>query len=243
MPETLQERVARLIRDSLGEPGSALPSEAELVERYGASRNTVRAALAALEAEGLITSSQGRTRQVRKIHRWEWKMAEWEKAHNNDGDAWANTIKAQGGIPKNDLQILSIQAPADVAKALKIEPGTPIQARNRLRWVNDEPHQLSDSYFPPFVTDGNELFWNPSDLGVQGGLLAATGHKQARWHDVLTARMPSADESQRLMMAPGTPLLVHTRVGYDAEGRPVRYMVTRMAADRVEVSYDLNTDD
>lgn len=243
MPETLQERVARLIRDSLGEPGSALPSEAELVERYGASRNTVRAALATLEAEGLITSSQGRTRQVRKIRRWEWKMAEWEKAHNNDGDAWANTIKAQGGVPKNDLQILSIQAPADVAEALQIPVGTAIQARNRLRWVNDEPHQLSDSYFPPFVTDGNDLFWNPSDLGVPGGLLAATGHKQVRWHDTLTARMPSAEESQRLMMAPGTPLLIHTRVGYNAEGRPVRYMVTRMAADRVEVSYDLNTDD
>jgi GntR family transcriptional regulator len=52
--------------------------------------------------------------------------------------------------------------------------------------------------------------------------------------------MPSAEEAQRLMMAPGTPLLVHTRVGYDAEGRPVRYMVSRMAADRVEVSYDLD---
>jgi GntR family transcriptional regulator len=87
------------------------------------------------------------------------------------------------------------------------------------------------------------LFWNPSDLGVLGGLLAATGHKQARWHDLLTARMPSADEAQRLMMAPGTPLLIHSRIGYDAEGRPVRYMVSRMAADRVEVSYDLNTDD
>jgi GntR family transcriptional regulator len=239
MPEKLHERVARLIRDSLGEPGSPLPSESELVERHGASRNTIRAALSALEAEGLITSSQGRTRTVREIKRWEWKMVEWERAHNNDGDAWANTIKAQGGVPKNDLQILTIQAPPDVAEALKIPVGTAIQARNRLRWVNDEPHQLSDSYFPPFVTDGNELFWNPSDLGVQGGLLAATGHKQARWHDTLTSRMPSTDEAQRLMMAPGTPLLIHTRVGYDAEGRPVRYMVSRMAADRVEVSYDL----
>ncbi len=243
MPERLQERVARLIRDSLGEPSSPLPSEAELVDRYGASRNTVRAALSALEAEGLITSSQGRTRRVREIRRWEWKMAEWEKAHNNDGDAWANTIKAQGGKPRNDLQILSIQAPADVANALQIPAGTAIQARNRRHWVNDEPHQLSDSYFPPFVTDGNDLFWNPSDLGVPGGLLAATGHEQVRWHDTLTARMPSADEAQRLMMAPGTPLLIHTRVGYDTDARPVRYMVTRMAADRVEVSYDPNTDD
>jgi hypothetical protein len=53
-------------------------------------------------------------------------------------------------------------------------------------------------------------------------------------------RMPSTEEAQRLMMAPGTPLLVHTRVGYDSEGRPVRYMVTGMAADRVEVSYDVD---
>jgi hypothetical protein len=28
-------------------------------------------------------------------------MAEWEKAHNNDGDAWANTIKAQGGTTRS----------------------------------------------------------------------------------------------------------------------------------------------
>ena len=105
--------------------------------------------------------------------------------------------------------------------------------------VNGEPHQLSDSYFPPFVTDDNELFWRPTDLGVQGGLLAATGHKQVRWHDTLTARMPRAEEAQRLRMPAGTPLLVHTRIGYDEQDRPVRYMVTRMAADRVEVSYDL----
>ena len=40
------------------------------------------------------------------------------------------------------------------------------------------------------------------------------------------------------MTAPGTPLLIHTRVGYDAQARPVRYMVSRMAADRVEVVRD-----
>jgi GntR family transcriptional regulator len=43
-------------------------------------------------------------------------------------------------------------------------------------------------------------------------------------------------------MPSGTPLLVHTRAGYDAQGRPVRHMITRMAADRVEVTYDLPND-
>jgi GntR family transcriptional regulator len=239
VPVTKTERVRRLISESLPEPGQPLPSEAELMDEYDVSRNTIRRALAALEAEGLITSSQGSRRIVRDSHRWQWSMSDWERAHSNDGDAWANTIRAQGGKPENDLQIVSTQASADVAEALGIEEGTAIQARYRLRSVNGEPHQLCDSYFPPFVTDNNELFWRPTDLGVKGALLAATGHKQVRWHDTLTARMPRAEEAQRLRMAPGTPLLVHTRTGYDAEDRPVRYMVMRMAADRVEVSYDV----
>jgi GntR family transcriptional regulator len=239
MTDTKTERVRRLISESLPKPGDPLPSEAELMDEYDVSRNTIRRALAALEAEGLISSSQGSRRIVRDSHRWHWSMSEWERAHSNDGDAWANTIRAQGGKPDNDLQIVAEQASAEVASALGIEEGAAIQARHRMRSVNGEPHQLSDSYFPPFVTDDNELFWRPTDLGVQGGLLAATGHAQVRWHDTLTARMPRADEAQRLRMAPGTPLLVHTRIGYDKDDRPVRYMVTRMAADRVEVSYDL----
>lgn len=241
MTETKTDRVRRLLREALPPPGGELPSEAELVATHGVSRNTIRRALDALEAQGLITSSQGSRRIVRDTHRWHWSMSEWERAHSYDGDAWANTIQAQGGEPYNDIQATTIAAPEDVAKVLGIEPGTAIQARFRVRGVNGEPHQLCDSYFPPFVTDGNDLFWQPGDLSVPGGLLAASGHRQARWHDTLSARMPTDEETQRLRMSPGTPLLVHTRVGFDAEGRPVRYMVTRMAADRVEISYDLET--
>jgi GntR family transcriptional regulator len=241
MTETKTERIRRQISESLPPPGSELPSEADLMAEYGVSRNTIRRALDAIEAQGLITSSQGSRRVVRDTHRWCWSMSDWERAHSYDGDAWANTIKAQGGEPYNDLQILTIAAPEEVARALDIEPGTAIQARFRVRGVNDEPHQLCNSYFPPFVTDDNELFWKPGDLGVPGGLLAASGHKQSRWHDTLSARMPTDDEAQRLRIAPGTPLLVHTRTGFDADDRPVRYMVTRMAADRVEISYDLET--
>ncbi|GAA5073586.1 DNA-binding GntR family transcriptional regulator [Thermocatellispora tengchongensis] len=46
-------------------PGAAVPSEAELRERYAASRNTVRQALAVLQGEGLIVAEHGRGRFVR----------------------------------------------------------------------------------------------------------------------------------------------------------------------------------
>lgn len=48
-------------------PGAAVPSEAELRERYRASRNTVRQALAVLQGEGLIVAEHGRGRFVRRL--------------------------------------------------------------------------------------------------------------------------------------------------------------------------------
>ncbi|QIK71529.1 GntR family transcriptional regulator [Propioniciclava coleopterorum] len=41
-------------------PGAGLPSEKALSEAFGASRSVIRQALATLEAEGLISKSQGR---------------------------------------------------------------------------------------------------------------------------------------------------------------------------------------
>ena len=53
-------------RIALGEfePGTLLPSEAELSAEYGVSRNTLRRALTELEAERLITVLPGRGRAV-----------------------------------------------------------------------------------------------------------------------------------------------------------------------------------
>ena len=48
-------------------PGDSLPTEGELIDRLGASRETVRVALRLLDAEGLTETSQGR-RGVRIRH-------------------------------------------------------------------------------------------------------------------------------------------------------------------------------
>jgi len=62
-------RIADALRERLAAgdpaPGELLPSEAALVEEYGVVRNTIRRALATLEAEGLIETLPGRGRVVR----------------------------------------------------------------------------------------------------------------------------------------------------------------------------------
>jgi DNA-binding FadR family transcriptional regulator len=62
--EKISERVARrIVRDIMGagsdEIGTKLPSEAEMSQRYGAGRGSLREALRILEVQGLITIKSG----------------------------------------------------------------------------------------------------------------------------------------------------------------------------------------
>jgi transcriptional regulator, GntR family len=55
------EEIARFLRAEIASasPGTRLPSESELCERFGVSRMTARAALQILDNEGLIVRRRG----------------------------------------------------------------------------------------------------------------------------------------------------------------------------------------
>lgn len=55
----LSRQLKRAILEGVYPVGARLPTEGELVERYGVSRHTVREALRQLRNEGLVTSKQG----------------------------------------------------------------------------------------------------------------------------------------------------------------------------------------
>lgn len=240
--EAKWETLARVLREDIaaGHLTGELPSEAELGAEHGLSRGTVRKALETLEGEGLITSSQGQKRRVRETDRWCWPMHRWESQHSQAEDAWAVSIRAQGGTPNTEVSVSVEPASPEVAKALRVKEGEPVAVRRRVRSVNGEPHQLADSYFPYSLAQEHPVFLAPGDQSAPGGLLASAGLAQARFADRIEARMPAPEEVRMLRLQPGTPLLVHHRTGYTADDRAVRHMVTRMGADRVEVSYELN---
>lgn len=233
-------RIASEVAAGLGEPGSLVPSEAEMREAHGASRSTVRRAMRHLEAQGLITAGQGARRQVRSIERIPWPMADLEDGgnHTSTGDAWATAVEKAGHTPDSDVQVSIESADEETAQALKVEAGDVVIVRSRLRTVNGEPHHLSRSVFPEWVADTCEALRLPGDQSAPEGLLASVGLQQDRMHDALSARMPTDEEAARLHMSAGTPLLVHERTGYH-HTRPVRFMRTLAAADRVLISYDL----
>lgn len=241
MSETQTEKLTAELKGSLGPAGSTVPSETELMERHGLSRTTVRRALKQLENEGLITSSQGSRRKVREVQQWAWPMSTWEapQHHSDEADAWATAIRKQGGEPHTEVTVRLVPADADIAAALGVAAGSTVVVRERIRSIDGQPHQLADSYFPEWLTNQHPEFLKPGDVSAPGGLLAAAGVPQVRMHDTISARLPTAVEATVLKAKPGVPLVVHTRTGYDEQGRAVRHMVTRAAADRTSISYEL----
>ena len=60
-PDVVAATLRRKILSGELAPGDSLPTEGELINEFGVSRETVRMALRLLDAEGLTTTSQGRS--------------------------------------------------------------------------------------------------------------------------------------------------------------------------------------
>jgi GntR family transcriptional regulator len=242
----LYERVADALRIAIerGElaPGDAVPPEHELAEAHGVSRQTVRQALQQLTNEGLLSSGRGRGRTVRSQTRLRWHLSRFEiqRNHSADADAWGAEVEEQGRVP---LQVVSVGLeipPPAVAERLNLDVEKDIVVvRRRVRYVDDVPFQTADSYFPEDIARGTPLM-RPKDVSAPGGLLASIGRGQTRLVDEIQIRMPTKDESARLGLPAGTPVAEHMRTGYDAEGRPVRVMVTVAPGDRHTLVYELD---
>lgn len=112
-------------------PGTKLPSEAALEASFGVSRITVRQALAALDADGLIQKVNGKGSFVTRPD---------DAPRLGPLTGFYGHIRAKGNVASGKtLSVREGKASALVADALHIEPGTPLTQIALLRFVNGEP--------------------------------------------------------------------------------------------------------
>ncbi|WP_435054300.1 UTRA domain-containing protein [Nonomuraea angiospora] len=172
--------------------------------------------------------------------RWHLSHFEHRGGHSADADAWATEVQDQGRVPLQEVSVGLEIPPKAVAERLNLDAERDIVVvRRRVRYVDDVPFQVADSYFPEDLARGTALM-QPKSVSAPGGLLASIGHPQHRLVDEIQVRMPTKDESARLGLPAGTPVAEHMRTGYNAEGRPVRVMVTVAPGDRHTLVYELD---
>ena len=105
-------------------PGSRLPSENDLQQRFDASRNTIRSGLSLLVSEGLISSSQGLGYEVKSHEVFELNASRFENlTFPQNGDAYSTDVTNAGRRPHQTFRVEMLPASQEIAQRLRIDAG------------------------------------------------------------------------------------------------------------------------
>jgi GntR family transcriptional regulator len=242
---SLSRQIADELRESIltGElpPGMTLPSERQLIQRYGTSKATASKAIALLQAEGLVTTELGRGTFVR--HRPPLRRVSAAKRHDEHRSSgrpiFDTEALAQGQVPSRKiLEVGRTQLPLEAAQWLQEPRGEEAVIRKRLQLLNGEPAVISTSYYPLWLAAGTRL--ESPDALPEGPdvLIENLGHRFYRGIEVYRARMPSTGELSLLNLRPGVPIVHLWDVDYNEHGQPLQAAEDLYAGDRHEFAYE-----
>jgi GntR family transcriptional regulator len=227
----IADAIRAQIRDNELQPGAQLPTEREMMQTWGVSSRTIRVALDQLRAEGLISSKQGRGVFVREQvvpRRLSTDIAVFE--------GWYTMLARQGLKPAGGTTVRTASCPPEAAEWLGIAPGDDVVIRERDMGTEGEPPvMIATSYFPRWVVEAAPNLADPKVSGMPKWLREAFGDFYSE--DVLTTRMPTPQEQERLDLPPGTPVQIIKGGSYDQENRPLHFIEVIAAGGRIEFAY------
>lgn len=218
------EEIASDLRDRIvsGEypPGSALPLMRDIGAAYEVSDITVRKALAVLTREGLVESRR-RSGMFVRSHPDRVRLTVRQRQIERDELGYYSGPEVQHwrALPHpngEQTRVGSAPVPADVAELLGVAPGTELTVRRRI--VGDpgreEHRQLADSWVSGWIKEELPVLAT-GDTGL-GGMYDRVEEWAGRaldWREEVSARMPSPEEADALLMPrTGVPLLRTVRV-------------------------------
>ena len=215
------------IADGACRDSGLLPPAADLAERFGVNRHTVRAALAFLADEGLVESIQGYGTRVVDKRQLTLPISRRTRFSAGVGDQAASA----------SIQLLrSAEGPAagEVAALLRLAPGEAIIEVEEAGYVDGRPVSCSQHFFPArrFAGIAAEIVATGSitrafaALGLTDYLRASTD---------VSARHADARERELMRLSPGAIVLETRSVNTDLDGVPVQCSTTRFAADRISL--------
>jgi GntR family transcriptional regulator len=194
--------------------GEKLPSESNLVRRFDVSRVTVRQALEALRAEGIIESRHGKGWFLRRIC-----------AVQNLGrlQGFGEMLAPMGvKVRSKVIEVKECTIPEAVAKALGLSDNSMVTQIARLRIAGGRAMSYDLSYFPLEIGRRlREQDLSRHDIFV---LLERTLGMPLGFADVTIEIAPAEDEpAQQLGVALATPIFKMTRLTHDLQGFPIDF--------------------
>lgn len=200
--EQLRLIILKLAKDEL-EPGARLPSERTLMDTYGVSRITVRAAIGRLVNEGHLVRVPAKGTFV----------ADSPVQSTLHLASFTQEMEAMGHVPSTVVLVAeTAAAPDDTAEALSLAPGSEAIHLKRLRLADGRPVSVDDAWYNPEHARG--LLELDLTGSVYKALAAQFGHQIDRARQSVRAEGAPADVGALLGTGTGAPVLAFHRVSY-----------------------------
>lgn len=218
-------------------PASLLPSERQLLGLYGVSRITVRAAIAALRAEGLVQTIPGKGAFVRRPA--DSPLHTHDRTISVDADGtFSDSETGDGQFREVEKPVTyHVNANAVVARAIGVPEHTPLFASDRLMGNAAGARILVRTYLPfSTAVEIPALEENPFVSAGQVYQATRAAGIEPEFNDYITARNPTPDDTATLRIPDGTPMLVTRRVA-SHNGRPLVMQETHRSAEDTQLHY------
>lgn len=195
-------------------PGSQLPPEDRLTERFGVSRTTVRKAIENLVARGQVEIRRGKGTFVaqRKITQELTELT-----------GFVEDMQALGRTPTArllDKQV--VPADADVARQLAVPPGGLVMRIQRIRLADGVAMSFDETYLPRGI--GEKIAAHDLDAEPIFSLLEDKyGVPLTEAEYRLEAVTAAPDVAQALNVDPGSAIFLIERTSYTKGHRPIDY--------------------
>lgn len=208
------------------EKGSRLPPESEIAARFGVNRHTVRRAISALTAEGVLRADQGRGTFV---------AAASLSYPITSRTRFSEIVSGQNKAPSGRLTGSAIEdADALLASWMGVAVGTALVRLEILRVADGVPMMVATSWFehsrfPNLVNDYAETG------SITEAMAKAGVDDYRRTESRVTAELVETPDAATLGIAAGQPVLVVESLNVDPADKPLQYTRTRMAAERIQL--------
>ena len=240
-PSSLDDRLPRYhrVRDALAaaiaaqewRAGEPVPTEAALAETHGVSIGTIRKAVDALVADGLLERFQGRGTFVRRPD-FQSSLFRFFRFLDASGESRVPTSRI--------LKREETELPAAVAAVLQVAEGAAAIRLHRLRLIEERPLLVEDIWLP-HARFKALLRIDPKEFGdllyplyeKHCGVLVASAR------ETLTAEAASPRHARLLKLEACAPLIVVERVALSADRQPLEWRQSRGPANQFRYQVEI----
>lgn len=221
--------------------GDRLPTNPELMSRYGVSKATVTKAVAELAADGIVVTARRGGTRVRHRTPVRLSMSRYGQvlAPGGTKGPWETATSAVGLAGEMRLVAVETVQDPEVAELLGARPDTDLVHRYRHALIKPaDVVQVQHAWYIASLAAETGIDGSRKIIGGIYGALASAGHTPATASERVTCRPPTESEANDLQISGRVPVITVERITRDSDGVVIEVVRTAAPADRLEYTYD-----